>query len=384
MHRDEQDAIRGLLSAKEGHHPGHRADRIRKDHHALLGHPADPERRRQHRHGRGSGRVPAGREHRAGAGAREGGPHVRLGAPVDPPPGPRRRADRRDPRPGDGADRAAGVAHRPPGALDAAHQRRAQRGDPAGGHGDGAVQDRLGAARGGGAAAHAPALSASAGRRAPRRCPSAPRASFPRARHSSAPWVAPTASQTGYRGRFSIMEVLALSSEIERRIGQGATADQIAEAARTAGMRSLWESGLRHVLAGESTIEELLRVTDVPQEADAPGRAGGSTRRREGWTWRGSRCRAKPGAHRVARASGLVARLHHGDGPARRAGHGRGRWGRGARKGNQVLLVEDEDQLRRVMKDLLEREGTSSRRRATGCRRSTRWTATLPTSSCWT
>ena len=40
-----------------------------------------------------------------------------------------------------------GLAHRPPGALDAAHQRRAQRGHPAGGHGDGGVQDRLGAAR---------------------------------------------------------------------------------------------------------------------------------------------------------------------------------------------------------------------------------------------
>src|SRR5882724_375208 len=67
--------------------------------------------------------------------------------------------------------------------------------------------------------------------------------------------------QTGYRGRFSIMEVLTLTPEIERLIGEGGTAEQIAASARGAGMKSLWESGVRHVIAGESTMEELLRVT---------------------------------------------------------------------------------------------------------------------------
>jgi type II secretory ATPase GspE/PulE/Tfp pilus assembly ATPase PilB-like protein/CheY-like chemotaxis protein len=77
-------------------------------------------------------------------------------------------------------------------------------------------------------------------------------------------------AQTGYRGRFSIMEVLTITPEIERRIGASATADRIAEAARAAGMRSLWDSGLRHVLAGESTLEELLRVTEAPAEPERP------------------------------------------------------------------------------------------------------------------
>ncbi|MDQ3137783.1 MAG: GspE/PulE family protein, partial [Gemmatimonadota bacterium] len=81
----------------------------------------------------------------------------------------------------------------------------------------------------------------------------------------------PECSQTGYRGRFSIMEVLTLNAEIERRIGAGATAEQLASAARSAGMRSLWESGLRHLLAGESTVEELLRVTDVPLDGAPAG-----------------------------------------------------------------------------------------------------------------
>ena len=51
--------------------------------------------------------------------------------------------DRRNPRPGNRADRRAGVAHRPPGVFDAAHQRRARRVDPARGHGRRAVSGRV-------------------------------------------------------------------------------------------------------------------------------------------------------------------------------------------------------------------------------------------------
>src|SRR5207245_7423971 len=42
----------------------------------------------------------------------------------------------------------------------------------------------------------------------------------------------------------------------------------IAAAARRGGMKSLWESGLAHVLRGESTVDELMRVVDIPQEED--------------------------------------------------------------------------------------------------------------------
>jgi CheY-like chemotaxis protein len=164
-------------------------------------------------------------------------------------------------------------------------------------------------------------------------------------------------SQTGYRGRFSIMEVLTLSSEIERRIGQGATADQIAEAARTAGMRSLWESGLRHVLAGESTIEELLRVTDAPQEATRPAAPPAAPDGARGG--RGAARGAPPGPAPTESPAPPVPSLDFTmemdlvDEPGTVAGDGAVARGRGTK----VLLVEDEDQLRRVMKDLLERDG---------------------------
>src|SRR5256712_14203547 len=84
---------------------------------------------------------------------------------------------------------------------------------------------------------------------------------------------------TGYRGRFSILEVLTVTPEVERRIAAGETADHIAEAARRAGMKTLWESGLAHVLRGESTIDELLRVVDVPAGVGG-GPAGAAPARR--------------------------------------------------------------------------------------------------------
>ena len=72
---------------------------------------------------------------------------------------------------------------------------------------------------------------------------------------------------TGYRGRFSVVEILTMNAELERRIGAGGQADKIAEeAARANGMKSLFESGVQHVLSGETSVEELLRVVDVPTD----------------------------------------------------------------------------------------------------------------------
>ncbi|MDH3495797.1 MAG: type II/IV secretion system protein [Gemmatimonadota bacterium] len=169
---------------------------------------------------------------------------------------------------------------------------------------------------------------------------------------------------TGYRGRFSILEVLKVTPEVERRIGQNATADKIAEAARADGMQGLWESGLEHVVRGESTIDELLRVVDMPQD-DEP-----LERRRSGPRPRPEAVphpvteppapRATPPARKAERDAGdgvgtslegAFELLEEADAAPPTAR------GDDSLAGATVLLVDDEDQLRRVMRDLLERDG---------------------------
>jgi type II secretory ATPase GspE/PulE/Tfp pilus assembly ATPase PilB-like protein/CheY-like chemotaxis protein len=160
----------------------------------------------------------------------------------------------------------------------------------------------------------------------------------------------PECSMTGYRGRFSIVEVMASNPDLERRIAEGATAEKIAEAARAAGMRSLWASGLRHVLAGESTIDELLRVTDPPHDAPAetpPPPAGRPSGNRVSGATR------SPATLPAVPPVSLEFSMDLLEEPAQIDGVAAESRGQGA----CVLLVEDEDQLRRVMKDLLQREG---------------------------
>jgi type II secretory ATPase GspE/PulE/Tfp pilus assembly ATPase PilB-like protein/CheY-like chemotaxis protein len=163
-------------------------------------------------------------------------------------------------------------------------------------------------------------------------------------------------SMTGYHGRFSIVEVLTMNPELEHLVGLGTTADQLTLAAQAAGMRSLWDSGLRHVLAEETTVEELLRVTDPPplQAAGVPGRAP-SRPARTSRAVPAPEAPASPPSHPVSPAAHVSApgsldfmmdmELVDEPSPAARG------------IGTCVLLVEDEDALRRVMKDLLEREG---------------------------
>ncbi len=157
----------------------------------------------------------------------------------------------------------------------------------------------------------------------------------------------PDCAQTGYRGRFSIVEILTMTPELERLIASGATADRIADAARAGGMHSLWESGLRHVAAGETSIDELLRVTDIPSEERQAARARPSGPSATARPPRGGAAAAPP--HPPAVDLSTAFELLE-DGAAAGEGGDRAR-------GITVLLVDDEDQLRRVMKDLLERDG---------------------------
>jgi len=163
-------------------------------------------------------------------------------------------------------------------------------------------------------------------------------------------------AQTGYRGRFGIVEILEMTPELEDLVGHAATADRIAKAARGAGMRSLFESGLMHVVSGATSVEELLRVTDPPREGQpvAPAKPEPALPRSRIASKRSSRPLpqvSEPLADAPSAAeTDLVFELLEDDElpPARLEL---------ARQGSVVLLVDDEDQLRKVMRDLLERQG---------------------------
>ena len=69
----------------------------------------------------------------------------------------------------------------------------------------------------------------------------------------------PTAN--AYRGRMTVLEYLPLTDAIRSLILRRTDAATIEQAARQAGMRTMFEDGLVKALAGETTIEEVLRVT---------------------------------------------------------------------------------------------------------------------------
>jgi type IV pilus assembly protein PilB len=70
----------------------------------------------------------------------------------------------------------------------------------------------------------------------------------------------PACSKTGYRGREAIYELMVADDELERLITSGGSAEQIQDLAMQKGMTTLRQAGLRKVLKGETTLEEVLRV----------------------------------------------------------------------------------------------------------------------------
>jgi len=68
-------------------------------------------------------------------------------------------------------------------------------------------------------------------------------------------------NHTGYKGRASIAEVLAMSDAIRQTILKSADAGGIQALALAEGMQTMNVNGLKKALAGITTIEEVIRVT---------------------------------------------------------------------------------------------------------------------------
>ena len=67
---------------------------------------------------------------------------------------------------------------------------------------------------------------------------------------------------TGYLGRTTIMEFLVMNDELRRAVMRHAGMGELEKLAREAGMRTMYEDGIGKALAGLTTIEEVLRVSE--------------------------------------------------------------------------------------------------------------------------
>ena len=71
----------------------------------------------------------------------------------------------------------------------------------------------------------------------------------------------PSCNNTGYRGRVALYEVMRFSDDLKERVLQGDSTAELKAAAIRAGMSTLRVSGIRKVMEGVTTPEEVLRVT---------------------------------------------------------------------------------------------------------------------------
>ena len=67
--------------------------------------------------------------------------------------------------------------------------------------------------------------------------------------------------KAGFRGRLAIIEILKMEDDVRAMVNQELTTPQIRKRARELGMRTLREDGVRKVLAGMTTAEEVIEAT---------------------------------------------------------------------------------------------------------------------------
>jgi len=69
-------------------------------------------------------------------------------------------------------------------------------------------------------------------------------------------------SETGYRGRLAVLELVSTTPALSRLVAARASANVLRDAMRAAGARSLWSAGVIDVLAGMTTADEIARVLE--------------------------------------------------------------------------------------------------------------------------
>jgi len=72
-------------------------------------------------------------------------------------------------------------------------------------------------------------------------------------------------NNTGFKGRVSLIEILAMNEELDDLVASRSTRRELKKAAVASGFKDMAEDGIRRVLSGETTIEEVSRVVNLTQ-----------------------------------------------------------------------------------------------------------------------
>ena len=68
-------------------------------------------------------------------------------------------------------------------------------------------------------------------------------------------------NHTGYFGRTGVFEIMEINDEIRKLISEKGTTEELEEAAKRSGMRTLRDNGIRYVLEGITSIDEMLKAS---------------------------------------------------------------------------------------------------------------------------
>ncbi len=74
-------------------------------------------------------------------------------------------------------------------------------------------------------------------------------------------------NQQGFKGRLAVMEVLRFDQDFDNALAQNQSLGELRRLAAAKGFRALADDGIRRVLAGDTSLEEIARVVDLTERA---------------------------------------------------------------------------------------------------------------------
>jgi CheY-like chemotaxis protein len=136
----------------------------------------------------------------------------------------------------------------------------------------------------------------------------------------------------------AIIEIMPVDDRVAHKIEAGALPDILMAAARPLGMRTLWESGLERVWQGVTSLDEVVRVLGERSIEDEEESVAAEAARQPGAVAAASPRPASPPAEHAVPAAVRAA-------VAEKSGKIR------------VLVADDDPQMRRLIRSILERDG---------------------------